>query len=57
MTKNIIHLNNVSTVKDLFLKHGGEKRWRVQSFICMELTITEFIINGLIVNGTIDEFN
>jgi hypothetical protein len=30
--KNIIHLNSGSIVKDLFLKHGGEKRWMIQTF-------------------------
>jgi hypothetical protein len=26
------HLNNGSMVKDLFIKHGGERRWKVQTF-------------------------
>ncbi len=30
--KNMIHLNNYSMVKDLFLKHENERRWRVQNF-------------------------
>ncbi len=30
--KTIIHLNNNSMFKDMFLKHGGERRWRVQTF-------------------------
>jgi hypothetical protein len=32
MTKKIICLNNDSMVKDLFFKHGGERRIEVQTF-------------------------
>jgi hypothetical protein len=30
--KNINHLNNDSTVKDLLSKHGSERRRKVQTF-------------------------
>jgi hypothetical protein len=30
--KIIIYLNSGSMVKDLLFKHGGEKRWKVQTF-------------------------
>jgi hypothetical protein len=35
--KNIIHLNNGSMVKDLFLKHGNERSQKVQTFTLSHL--------------------
>jgi hypothetical protein len=33
MTNDFTYLNNGSIVKDLFFKHGGERRWGVQTFM------------------------
>jgi hypothetical protein len=32
MIKKIIYLDSGPMVKNLFLKHGNEKRWKVQTF-------------------------
>jgi len=32
LQKNIIHSNNGWMVQGLFIKHGGERKWRIQTF-------------------------
>jgi len=32
LRNHFIHLNNDQMVKDMFLKHGSEGKWKVQTF-------------------------